>query len=52
MLCVIRLKSGKGRCTLAAKALKAGTYRLTATYGGSPAIVTAVSPGKELTVRK
>jgi Bacterial Ig-like domain (group 3) len=52
VLCVMRLKSGKGRCTLAAKALKAGTYRLTATYGGSPAIVTAVSPGKELTVRK
>jgi hypothetical protein len=34
-LCVIKLSSGKGSCTLSAKKLKVGTYHLVATYGGS-----------------
>jgi hypothetical protein len=34
-LCLITLSAGKGSCTLSAKRLNAGTYKLTATYGGS-----------------
>jgi hypothetical protein len=34
-LCVIKLRSGKGSCALSAKRLKAGTYGLVASYGGS-----------------
>jgi len=34
-LCVISLSSAKRSCRLSAKKLKAGTYRLVATYGGS-----------------
>ena len=34
-LCVLALLSGKGSCGLTAKKLKAGTYHIVATYGGS-----------------
>jgi len=34
-LCVIKLKSAKGSCSLSSKELKPGTYHLVATYGGS-----------------
>ena len=34
-LCVITLSSGKGKCKLSPRKLKAGTYHLVATYGGS-----------------
>jgi hypothetical protein len=34
-LCVITLSSGKGSCRLSPKRLKARTYSLVATYGGS-----------------
>jgi hypothetical protein len=34
-LCVIKLKSAKGSCSLSSKELKSGTYHLVATYGGS-----------------
>jgi hypothetical protein len=33
-VCTIRLKSGKGSCTLTAKEFKPGTYQLTASYPG------------------
>jgi large repetitive protein len=52
IVCVVTLNSGKGSCKLKAKALRPGTYELTATYGGSADILTSTSPKKKLTVRK
>ena len=49
---MITLKSGAGNCTLPARALRPGTYLLTAAYGGSPNVLTSDSPKKTLTVRK
>jgi len=49
---VITLKSGKGACTLPAKALQAGIYTLTATYPGSPDLLTSTAPRKTLTIPK
>jgi hypothetical protein len=49
-LCVITLKSGKGKCTLSAKKLKAGTYHLAATYGGSTNFTGSTSAKETLTV--
>jgi hypothetical protein len=51
-LCVITLRSGKGWCTLAARRLRPGTYRLTAAYPGSPDFAPSVSGAKTLTVVK
>jgi hypothetical protein len=51
-LCVITLKSAKGSCKLSAKRLKAGTYRLVATYRGSPDFKSSTSAKKKLTVVK
>jgi hypothetical protein len=51
-VCVITLKGGAGRCTLRAKALQPGTWRLTAAYGGAVGILTSHSPAKALKVRK
>jgi hypothetical protein len=51
-VCVITLKSGAGSCTLPAKALRPGTYLLTAAYAGSRNILTSDSPKKTLTIRK
>ena len=51
-LCVIKLKSGKGSCTLSARKLKAGTYSLVATYGGSTNFGGSASAKEALTVAK
>jgi hypothetical protein len=51
-VCVITLKSGSGSCTLRNKALKAGSWKLTAAYGGVPGILKSDSPGKALKVRR
>jgi subtilase family serine protease len=51
-VCVITMKSGKGSCALSARALRTGTWTLTAAYGGSTDIATSDSPRKTLTVRK
>jgi hypothetical protein len=34
-ICVVKLRSGTGTCALRSRQLKAATYHLTATYGGS-----------------
>ena len=51
-LCVIKLKSGKGSCMLSPKRLKAGTYHLVATYGGSANYKGSTSAKETLTVAK
>jgi hypothetical protein len=51
-VCAITLKSGAGSCTLPAKALRPGTYLLTAAYAGNRNILTSHSPKKTLTIRK
>ncbi len=51
-LCVIRLSSGKGKCTLSAKRLNAGTCHLVATYGGSTNFKGSTSAKETLTVVK
>jgi hypothetical protein len=51
-LCVIKLKSDKGSCTLSAKKLKPGTYRLVATYGGSTNLKGSTSTKETLTIAK
>ncbi len=51
-LCVITLSSGAGSCTLARKALKSGSWKLTAAYGGAPDVVGSDSAQKALKVRK
>ncbi len=49
-LCTLTLYAGKGGCTLTNKQLKAGSYALTATYAGSAAYLTAVSPAVSVKV--
>jgi hypothetical protein len=49
-LCVIKLSLGKGSCTLSAKKLPVGTYRLGATYGGSADFDTSTSVKETLAV--
>jgi hypothetical protein len=51
-LCVITLSSAKGSCKLSAKKLKAGTYRLVATYRGSTNFKSSTSAKETLTVAK
>jgi hypothetical protein len=51
-LCVIKLKSAKGSCRLSPKKLKAGTYRLVATYSGSANYKGSISAKETLTVAK
>ena len=51
-LCTITLASGKGTCTLSSKELKAGTYRLVATYGGSTNFKGSTSAKETFTVAK
>ena len=48
-LCKITLASGRGSCRLSAKKLKAGTYGLVATYGGSTNFKGSTSAKKTLT---
>jgi hypothetical protein len=47
---VIVLKAGAGHCTLAARQLRAGTYRLTGAYTGSAGYLGSTSARKTLTV--
>jgi hypothetical protein len=51
-LCVIKLSSGKGSCTLSAKRLPAAKYQLTASYGGSAHFDTSTSAKETVTVVK
>ncbi len=51
-LCVIKLTSGNGICRFANKRLKAGTYRLVVTYGGSATFNRSVSIKETLIVVK
>jgi hypothetical protein len=51
-VCVITLKSGAGSCTMGRKALKPGSWKLTAAYGGAAGIVSSNSARKSLKVRK
>ena len=51
-LCVIKLSSGKGSCTLPGEKLNAGTYQLVATYGGSTDFDGSASAKETLTVAK
>jgi hypothetical protein len=52
MLSVIKLKAGKGSCSLSARRLKAGTYSLVATYGGSANFKGSTSAKETLIVVK
>jgi hypothetical protein len=51
-LCMITLSGGKGSCALAAKALKPGSYQLTASYDGSQTYAGSKSGAMTLTVIK
>jgi hypothetical protein len=51
-LCTITLSSGKGRRTLSSRELKAGTYHLVATYGGSANFKGSTSAKETFTVVK
>jgi hypothetical protein len=51
-LCTIVLRSGKGSCTLTAKDLRPGTYRLTASYPGKGGFTGSASPAKTLRVAR
>ena len=49
-LCAITLRSARGSCTLTARRLGPGTYRLTAAYPGGPDFASSVSRAETLTV--
>lgn len=49
-LCTIKLAHGKGSCTLAAKRLKPGKYRLTGAYDGDRSYAGSAYAAKSLTV--
>jgi Bacterial Ig-like domain (group 3) len=51
-ICVITLAHGKGACTLAARKLRPGSYRLTAAYGGSQTYAGSASRTKTISVVK
>ncbi|HEY2641993.1 MAG TPA: Ig-like domain-containing protein, partial [Streptosporangiaceae bacterium] len=50
-VCIIMLASGKGKCTLAARRLRAGTYRLTAYYLGRTDFARSATAAKLTVVR-
>jgi hypothetical protein len=50
VVCVIRLASGAGSCTLTAKKLAAGSYRLVAGYAGSAGFAASASAAQTLVV--
>jgi hypothetical protein len=50
--CVITLSGGRGSCTLPARKLRPGRYRLTAIYGGSQTYAGSASSPKTVTVTK
>jgi hypothetical protein len=49
-VCLITMSSGHGSCTLSAKALKAGTYHLVASYPGNAYYLASASASKTLNV--
>jgi Bacterial Ig-like domain (group 3) len=49
-VCAITLRAGAGSCTLSAKKLPPGTYRLTAAYAGSADFKGSASAAKTITV--
>lgn len=49
-LCTIKLANGTGSCTLAARRLKPGKYRLTGTYGGDRTYQGSAYPAETLIV--
>ncbi len=51
-LCRVPLRHGQARCTLTARQLRPGTYKITARYGGDIAHAPAISPKQTLTVTK
>jgi Big-like domain-containing protein len=51
-ICTIVLRSGKGSCTLTAKELKPGTYRLTASYPGTGGFTSSASAPRTLKVAR
>ena len=52
VICAIKLADGKGSCTLPAKKLRAGRYRITAGYGGSGTYSGSASKPATLTVTR
>jgi lysozyme len=50
-VCTIRLKSGKGSCTLNKHTLAAGKYKLVASYPGNASLIKSSSAKKKLTVK-
>jgi hypothetical protein len=51
-VCTITLKAGKGSCTLGARRLRVGTYKLVATYSGNTDFLASASPALALRVKK
>jgi hypothetical protein len=51
-ICTIALRSGKGSCTLTAKQLRPGTYRLTASYPGKGGFSASTSAKRTLKVAR
>jgi hypothetical protein len=49
-VCLVTLSRGHGSCTLSAKALKAGTYHLVASYPGNAYYLASASASKTLKV--
>jgi hypothetical protein len=50
VLCIISLSKSTGSCILSTKKLKAGTYHLSASYGGNVSYATSTSAAKTLKV--
>lgn len=51
-LCTVTLAAGSGGCKLGASQLAAGSYRLTASYGGDTNVAASASDSEALTVAK
>ncbi|HET7016053.1 MAG TPA: Ig-like domain-containing protein [Streptosporangiaceae bacterium] len=51
-LCTIKLKVGKGGCSLTAKKLRVGTYHLVASYSGGTIVAKSASGSVKLVVTK
>ena len=51
-VCAITLKSEKGTCTLTAKSFNAGSYTVTATFGGNADFLASVSARKTLRISR
>jgi Bacterial Ig-like domain (group 3) len=51
-VCLVKLRSGRGSCTLTARQLKVGTYHLVARWPGSADFAPSASPTETLKVAK